>query len=305
MTDPTPTPATTPDPTAGDSGGLDPEAAVRAAIAAAHDAALAAVDRLPGISEQQRQAMRAEIHRRAQAGLPQPLPPVRDDPALATAAAATRDYQARAEQIRADPHMTDLEKAETLDRMHRDLDATLAAAWADLQARRAARLQVIEQLSLPFGDPGPDVRDASPADRAVLLAAWRDAYQDALHATRDARRRTLEEAGRWGDTLGVRAVLTAAEHAGDLDTVRNWIAANRPHLIDLINERFDLRAKLHGHDLGTDLTWTMAAFRMPPPPPERADLARLRAEAATRQHALGAEQRARAAVWAAQGPTRG
>jgi hypothetical protein len=247
--------------------------------------------------------MRATIWQRAQDGLPQPLPPTRDDPALAAARELNTGYAERAEQIRTDPNLSDLERAEQLDQAHRDLDAALLHHWKDLQARRAGRLQVIEAMALPLGDPGPDVAAASPADKVVLVAAFRDAYQRAKTANRADRRQMIDDAQRWGDHLTVRAALTAADHLGDQDTVRDWVRLHRPHLTPIINERLDLRTKLAGHDLSQDQARTRQAFQMPQPPRERTDLPRLREEQRQREHALRQREREQQAVWRAQGPS--
>lgn len=305
MTQPAAETSTTPATPAGDTGqapDVDPATATRATIAEAHRAAHAAVDQLPGLDHHQRQQLRATIDHRAQVGLPQPLPPVREDPALATAAQLNAAYAAQAEAIRTDPNLSDLAKAEQLDQAHRDLDAQLLAQWQDLQARRAARLQTIESMTLPYGDPGPDVAAASPADRVVLLAAFKQAYEQAKTVDQDTRRKMVDDADRWGDHVARRAILTAADHVGDQDTVRDWVRTHRPHQVGIVDERIDLRTKLAGHDLSTDWSWTRQAFRMPPPPRERGDLDRLREEQRQREYHLRQREREQQAVWNARGP---
>jgi hypothetical protein len=271
VTEPTPTP----DAPAVDPPGPDLDALVTTQLAEAHHAAVAAIDALPGLGEAQRGQMRAAAHARAQQGLPEPLPTVRDDPALTNARAHVAAYVEAEAGIRADNRISELERAERLHRAHKELDAQLLHQWRDLTARRAARLAAVEKVTLPFG-PGPDIEQASPADRTVLLAAWRDAYEKATSARHADRREQLAASARWGDHVAVRAILTAMDHSGDHVAVAEWAKTHRPHLVNIIRERVDLRTKLAGHDRSVDSAWTAQAFRLPTPPVTDHELRRLR-----------------------------
>ncbi|MEC3992264.1 hypothetical protein VSR01_01365 [Actinacidiphila sp. DG2A-62] len=144
-----------------------------------------------------------------------------DDPDHGMARAARGWYAGRIAEIRNDPMTSDLAKARALAAAHEQHVKDMAEAHGRLTARRQARLDYLNGL-VPSG---PDIPEGtSPADRAVLLTAWRAANDAVRNApSRQARAALLADAQRYGDDIMQRAVLTHAQETGDLGAVDRWV----------------------------------------------------------------------------------
>jgi hypothetical protein len=138
-----------------------------------------------------------------------------------TARAARDWYKGRLAEIRQDPMLSDLAKRKAIAEAHRQHVQDMTEAHGRLTARRQARLDYLNGL-VPSG---PDIPEGtSPADRAVLLTAWRAANDAVRNApSRQARAALLADAQRYGDDIMQRAVLTHAQETGDLGAVDRWV----------------------------------------------------------------------------------
>lgn len=158
----------------------------------------------------------------------QPQPPAspfethpNDDPDHGAARAARDWYRGRVAEIRNDPMASDLAKTRALAEAHRQHVQDMTDAHSRLTARRQARLDYLTGL-VPDGPGVAD--DAAPADRAVLLTAWRAALDTVRSAPdRKTRAALLADAQKFGDDIMQRAVLTHARETGDLGTVDRWV----------------------------------------------------------------------------------
>ncbi|MCU1669504.1 MAG: hypothetical protein JWP40_2431 [Blastococcus sp.] len=151
----------------------------------------------------------------------QPMPPIQQDPALLKAQQAHDDFDTQAQAIREDFNLSDLAIAEKLSTLWESSNKTIAAAYQDLQRRREARLDQL-QAAVPIGPNLPD--DLSPADRAVLMQAFRSALVEAREASTDDLRPMFDDAEMFDDDIVRRAVLTALVERSRLDVVRAWWA---------------------------------------------------------------------------------
>jgi hypothetical protein len=87
-------------------------------------------------------------------------------------------------------------KAEQLAALYDTHVKEIAGAYERVTERRQSRLAYLESL-VPSGTGVPE--DASPADRAVLIAAFRGALEQTKGASRQEREQLLAEAVRYGD----------------------------------------------------------------------------------------------------------
>lgn len=217
------------------------------------------------------------------------------DPAahLQAAHLARETYTESLAAIRADERISDLERAERIAQAHGQFGHALDYLAADLTAARRTRLAHVEQ-QLPIGPQIPD--DTSQADRTVLLAAFRGHQEQARTADVETLAQRLTDAVAFGDSIAEKAIVThllaTPGHAGHQELVRQWAdtvaARGGPDHRPVLVERRDLRTRLDGTELSAEAEAESRAFsrRMrPAPPPELADLDRLRYEAAQRQQA--------------------
>ncbi|GGK59971.1 hypothetical protein Ppa06_26300 [Planomonospora parontospora subsp. parontospora] len=202
-----------------------------------------------------------------------PLPPIRQDPAIAAGLAAADTYPAQIEAIRDDHTLSDLEKTEKLAQVHAEQEARMQALVENLYGRRRARLALLQQ-EIPTGPGIPS--DASAADRAVLNTAFRAALEQARAADFDQRKAMLADAVRFDDEPTLRALLTAAGENGDNQLLDAWAGATGK--TDVVTEIRRLNAQLNGNHDG--LLWEAKALRMPQRPPEVTRLLELRQKAA-------------------------
>lgn len=219
---------------------------------------------------------------------PSPLPAdVRDDPAVAGALDAQRRYEDRLASIHADPDLDELARTEAVAQAYAEITQALTAHAEDLRTRRTARLEYLRS-QIPAGPGIPE--DASPADKAVLMSAFRHALERARSADSEQRRGMLADSLRFGDEITTRAVLTVAAERGEGQTVDQWAKATGNET--LLAELRELESALNG--AGPGAPWEAKAFRAPRRPREIGSLPLLRRQA--EQRAREAERAARYAV---------
>lgn len=179
-------------------------------------------------------------------------------------------YGAQVAEIRSDPMRSDLAKAHALAAAHQQHTADMAAAHGRLTARRQARLDYLTGL-VPNG---PDIpAGTSPADKAVLMTAWRAANDAVRNApNRQAREALLAEASRYGDDIMQRAVLTNATERGEHRIVDWWV--EQTHGVKgWQTETGQLRGALAGER--QHVPWDWKDFHTEPAPPEARGVAPL------------------------------
>ncbi|MFF3875090.1 hypothetical protein [Streptomyces sp. NPDC001978] len=194
--------------------------------------------------------------------IPQPLPHANQDPDHAAARASKETFTAAARAVRENPNISNRLKAQQVTDLYDTHVKETAQAYEQLTNRRRARLEYLEAL-VPVGPGIP--ADTSPADRAVLMTAFRTALDKVQDTDRDGRARLLAEAERFGDDAMRRAVLTSALDNGEQPTIRDWTALHLDQK-GYLDEVGGLREALAGR--GTDHLWDMQDFKPLPKPQE-------------------------------------
>lgn len=183
-----------------------------------------------------------------------PLPDIQSDPAFLAAQTAAAEFTVSAQAVRANFQATPLMQAQTIATNWEAANAAIGRAWADLNARRQARLTALESL-IPVGPNIP--ADASPADAALLHQLFRQALDQARAQTEGGNsdaglRAMLVDAERFGDDTLRRAVMTAAVDSNQPRLINDWAA--QAGLSAELAELIGLRAALAGQaDLTTQL----------------------------------------------------
>lgn len=172
----------------------------------------------------------------------QPMPPIQNDPAFLKAQQVQRDFATQSQAIRQDVQLSDLAIAEKIATLWEQSNAAIAAANEDLGKRRTARLQTL-QAAVPIGPNIP--ADASPADRAVLMQAFRATLAEARDADIDPLKQMWQDSQKFDDELAERAVLTALAERGRIDLVRAWWA-DRNGVSDQLDELMELQSGGYG-----------------------------------------------------------
>lgn len=187
---------------------------------------------------------------------------------------ARAGYAARTAAIRADPMLSSLAKARALAEAHQQHTAANAAAYSRITARRQARLDYLASL-VPSGPQIPE--GTSPADRAVLLTAYRAAATALRDApNRQARDELLAEAQKYGDDIMRQAALTYASEHGDTRLIDGWV--EQTHGVrNFATEAGQLRGALDG--TGPRAPFDFQDFHAEPAPKEVAQLPVLEAQA--------------------------
>lgn len=186
-----------------------------------------------------------------------------DDPDHGAAREARAWYHRHVAEIRQDPMLSDLAKRKAIAEAHRQHVQDMTEAHGRLTARRQARLDYLNSL-VP---DGPDIPEGtSPADKAVLMTAWR-AANDAVRTApnRTARAALLAEAQRYGDDIMTRAALTHATETGDHRTVDRWVQDTH-EVKGWQAETGQLRGALDGQR--QHAPWDWKDFHAEPAPPE-------------------------------------
>ncbi|MDX3099694.1 hypothetical protein [Nonomuraea angiospora] len=216
---------------------------------------------------------------------PEPMGPTQHDPAVQAGYASQQAYVAKVEAVRSDPQLSELAKAEAVVGAYEAQNAELQRLNGDLYGRRQARYDHLRG-QMPVG--AGVAPDASPADAAVLHAAFRTSLEKAREARPEQRKAMLAEAMRFGDQVTVRAIITAAEEVSDIHAIDAWAASAGKET--LVAELRDLNTKLNGHDMQTAL-WEGQAFRAPRRPAELGNLPSLRKQAQEEEQAQMRQRR--------------
>jgi hypothetical protein len=212
---------------------------------------------------------------------PAPMPDPNSDPDILAGRQTQQTYLTAVQKIRGNFQTSDLAKAEALNTAYTEYVNALQASRDHLNARRRARLDFLEQ-QLPVGPGIPD--DATPADRAVLMAAFRTAYDRAMATDRVGRARMLGDAEKFDDDAARRGTLTAVMEASDVNTLRDWA---RQHITTAgwLDEVQLLRALLANQSNDPQARFAQQAFQAVRQPFEATRLPRLQ-QAAARAAAL-------------------
>jgi hypothetical protein len=182
-----------------------------------------------------------------------PMPPMAQDPSVVAGQQIKADYQAAAQTVRGNFRITDIDKAARITEIWNSSNTALAIAYRDLQARRQARLAVLE-AQIPVGPNVPD--DTSPADAAVLQQAFRATLAEARSASTDQKRKMLVDAESFRDDNLRRAVLTAAYENSELGVLHAWFEMTGTD--DILEEWGSLREAIDGR--GFDTLWISQAL---------------------------------------------
>lgn len=219
---------------------------------------------------------------------PKPMPTHDQDPDFTAARDALRTYHDAVQTIRGDHRASDLDKAERIDAAYTAYVLAVQEAFARLQDRRRVRLEHLEGL-LPIGPGIPD--GTSPADTAVLMAAFRAAYDKAMATDRPGRVRLLADAERWDDDAARRGTLTAITEVSEWWAVKAWADL---HLdgADVIGEAMDLRELLAGRGNSVLHGFQRQVFAVLRAPQEVRDLPTLQAARARQVETLRRSQAA-------------
>jgi len=205
----------------------------------------------------------------------QPLPPPEQDPAITEAIQIKDTFTQTVQALRMNTTLTDLQVAQQVVTAWTAANDRIADLYNDLQARRQARITMLEQ-TVPVGPGIP--ADASPADAAVMQQAFRAALAQAREAMPQrantgssiipVKRNTLDgmlaDAEAFDDDTLRRAVLTAAVENGTVHLIRSW-AAQRG-LSDQLDELAQLQEAITGRGLAG--MWVIKAFTPIPKPEE-------------------------------------
>ncbi|MFI6788615.1 hypothetical protein ACIBG4_14925 [Nonomuraea sp. NPDC050383] len=211
--------------------------------------------------------------------VPKPLPPTNEDSAIQAGFAAQETYAHTLEDIRLNQHTSPLAKAEAINNAYEAHVAELDRLFTDLRSRRVARLEYL-QSQIPVG-AGVD-NTTSPADAAVLNAAFRAALDQVRAANRGQRIDMMKQGLAYNDQTLVRAAVTYAHETSDQDLMDTW--AEHTGTGDLVAEMRNMVDLVVGHAF--ERLWETQAFRHPEKPREVGDLARLREQAAKTERAM-------------------
>jgi hypothetical protein len=196
---------------------------------------------------------------------PPELPPLREDPNYLRAEQVKQTYVAAVAAANSSPALTDVYRAAAIVKAWTACVADLGQLRTDLDARRAARMEWIGR-TLPLGPGIPP--GTSPADAAVLRAAFNAAYERARQSNEDERRRQLADAERFDDDAVRRAVLTACLDDSQWNTVNRWAEAHNPAAGALIREFQALGQLVTGFTGNSDTRFEQMQFAPPPAPAE-------------------------------------
>ncbi|MFJ6934459.1 hypothetical protein [Streptomyces sp. NPDC101132] len=202
---------------------------------------------------------------------PEPMPTHDQDPDIKAAREAQAQYLEALQTARADYRLSDLAKAEAVDAAYTTYRTALQGAWDRIQGRRKARLEHLENL-VPIGPGIP--ADATPADCAVLMTAFRAALERAEALDRAGRAKMLHDAERWDDDAARRGALTAIVDASDWHTIKAW-AQQHLTTAGYVEEVVALRSALTGTSSETTARFAVRECSPVRPPAEVVELPRL------------------------------
>ncbi|MFD9445907.1 hypothetical protein ACFWBR_35065 [Streptomyces sp. NPDC060006] len=205
--------------------------------------------------------------------VPQPMPHPNDDPDTLAARASKQTFTEKAKDARENLNASDLFVAEKIAALYETHKTEVREAWDSISERRRDRLDYLETL-VPVGPGIP--KGTSGADKALLMQAFRAAYEKAKEATPRVRAELLNEAERFDDDAMRRAVLTTALDNSELNLIGQWTSVHTDHK-DYLDEVRDLREALA--NWGQSHLWDMQDFNPLPTPHEVSELPRLQAAA--------------------------
>ncbi|MFD1659998.1 hypothetical protein ACFSL4_17795 [Streptomyces caeni] len=197
--------------------------------------------------------------------VPPPLPHPNSDPDHLAARTSKETFTNAARAVRENPNISNRLKAQQITALYDTHVKETADAYQRLTDRRRARLEYLEGL-VPIGPGIPE--GTSPADKAVLMEAFRSAWDKVKETSRQGRAELLAEAERFDDDAMRRAVLTYALDHAELWTIRDWTAMHLDKQ-DYLNEVAELRDALAGR--GTNRAWDRQDFTPLPKPQEAYD----------------------------------
>ncbi|MCX4972185.1 hypothetical protein [Streptomyces sp. NBC_00620] len=182
--------------------------------------------------------------------IPQPMPHPNEDADHLAARASKQTFVAKARAVRENLGISDRLKTQQVSDLYDTHVQETADAYERLTTRRRDRLAYLESL-VPVG--AGIAEDATPADKAVLMTAFRTAWKEAQEVDRAGRMRMLAEAERFGDDAARRAVLTFAVDHGEMETVRAWtdLHLDEKGMVDearTLRETLAGRGPLHGFE---------------------------------------------------------
>ncbi|MFD3503730.1 hypothetical protein [Streptomyces sp. NPDC058678] len=197
--------------------------------------------------------------------IPAPMPHPNEDVDHLAARTSKTTFVEQADPIRSNHDASARWKAQQVSDLYDVHVREITEAYERLTARRRERLAHLESL-VPVG--AGIAEDATPADKAVLMTAFRVAWKEAQATDRAGRMRMLAEAERFGDDAQRRAVLTFAVDHGEVDTVRAWTDF---HLEEkgMVDEAQSLREVLAGR--GPNRGFERQDFTPVPKPQEAYD----------------------------------
>jgi hypothetical protein len=158
-----------------------------------------------------------------------------ETPENLAARAAKAAFAERAEAIRQDRMLSDAGKAKALRAAHAEHVRELHDTYTQLDTRRRDRLaHLVGQIPNGTGIPA----DASAADKAVLMAAFRAARaQVAATGSERERQALMADATRFGDDAMIQALMTHAMEHGETPLIATWAdGRTEPGFVDEIQE---------------------------------------------------------------------
>ncbi|MGW1363507.1 hypothetical protein ACWCQP_39585 [Streptomyces chartreusis] len=155
--------------------------------------------------------------------IPAPMPHPNEDADHLAARTSKETFAAKAGPIRSNSDASGRWKAQQISGLYDTHLREMSEAHERLAERRRARLEYLEGL-VPVGTGIPD--GTSPADKAVLMQAFRTAWENVQEADKAGRARLLAEAERFDDDAMRRAVLTFALDTNEESILRGWTEAH-------------------------------------------------------------------------------
>lgn len=198
-----------------------------------------------------------------------PMPHPNEDADNLAARASKEAFAAMVAEARNNPNASGRLKAQQVHELYAQHVTEIRQAYERVTARRQARLAELESL-VPVGPGIPE--GTSPADRAVLMTAFRAALDSARNADRKGLQALLADAERYGDDSMRRAVLTHAMDTGEVGIVQSWTDRNTDQA-GAMNEVAQLRGVLDGHGHGS--RWDYKDFNPVAVPQEALDWPRI------------------------------
>lgn len=195
---------------------------------------------------------------------PPQLPPINEDPAILAGQEIQRVYSGEMQAARQDHTRTEIQRAEAVLRVWKTNNDRLAELYQDLQTRRTARADWIEQ-QLPIGPGIPT--DTTRADKAVLQAAFNTALTAARAANDNQLADMLADAERFDDDTKRRAVFTAAIDQSRWNIINAWTQTHAPDTGALLTEWKGLKSDIAGRSISSS-GWVWQSFRQIPRPSE-------------------------------------